>query len=763
VIAATLLLALDLAAAYGQFGRLGTGPLGGFELSETVELDLADRTTRTYLDRVQEYLADGQWDEAVRTLRQVMEDAGEKLLPVSPRRFVDVRDYCHLQLVGLPPEALSLYRSRIDPLAAKWYEQGIAARDSALLSNVVQQALASSWADEALNALGEIALESADYAAARAYWEKIIPRPPPDGGPRTWLSVADTDLDLAAIRARLVLTSILEGSRSRARDELAALAELHPGARGILGGREVDLVEALEALLAESVDWPQPPVDDDWPTFAGAPSRHKTVPRAPDVGRVAWRVPLRESLPADRLLSDSEVPAHRVAEDGARPLSYHPVVVGNLVLVNSQVEILAMDVASGRPAWGLGSAEIFRDQFDASVHALYHPSSSLGVPRFTMTVFGDRLYARMGTSVTACPPQPGSTGGAGYLVALDLAAQGRLAWKIAPDGPDWAFEGSPVSDGSNLYVAMRRGDVRPQIHVACFDAETGNRRWRCFVAAADTLARGTFYEITHNLLTLHRDTLYLNTNLGAIAAVSAREGSVKWVALYPRVLKGSLLDRPPHYARDLNPCLYDRGTLLVAPSDSGRIYAVDAACGQILWRTGTEVEDVVHLLGVSGDNLLASGRRLYWIGLSREDAGEVRHIWPEGSDNLGYGRGLLAGDFVYWPTRETIHVFQHATGRHVREISLLARGVTGGNLLVGGGRLLIAGPDELVALDTYGGTTQDAPGSLAGWRPTSLPLEAKTDTNPMRERGAQSTASLAIRVGVTLPKTSKLGRGRYGN
>ena len=732
VVAATLLVALDFTAVYGQFGRLGMGPFSRFELSETVELDLADRTTRTYLDRVEEYVADGQWDEAVRTLRQVMEEGGDKLLPVSPRRFVTVRDYCHLQLVGLPPEALSLYRSRVDPLALKWYQQGIAARDSALLSNVVEQAFASSWADEALAALGEIALERADYAAARAYWEKIIPRPPPDGAARTWLSVADTELDLAAIRARLVLTSILEGSRPRARDELAALGELHPRARGTFGGREVDFVEALETLLAESVNWPEPPGDTDWPTFAGASSRRKTVQQAPDLGRVAWRVALRESLPADRLLSDSQVPVHRVAEDGARPLSYHPVVVGNLVLVNSQVEVLALDVTSGKPAWGLGSAEIFRDQFDASVHALYHPSSSLGVPRFTMTASGDRLYARMGTGVTARPGQPGSTGPTGYLVALDLAAQGRLVWKIAPDGPDWAFEGSPVSDGSNLYVAMRRSDVRPQIHVACFDAETGRRRWRCFVAAADTLARGTFFEITHNLLTLHRDTLYLNTNMGAIGAISAPDGRLKWVALYPRYRKGSLLDQPPHYARDLNPCLYDRGTLLVAPSDSGRIFAVDAAGGQILWRTGLEVEDVVHLLGVSGDKLVASGRRLYWISLSREDAGTVKHVWPDGSDKLGYGRGLLAGDFVYWPTRETIHVFQHATGRLVREVSLVARGVTGGNLLIGGGRLLIAGPDELVALDPYGGIMENAAESLAGWQPTTNNQQLTTNITPTK-------------------------------
>ena len=44
-----------------------------------------------------------------------------------------------------------------------------------------------------------------------------------------------------------------------------------------------------------------------------------------------------------------------------------------------------------------------------------------------------------------------------------------------------------------------------------------------------------------------------------------------------------------------------------------------------------------------------------------------------------------------------------------------------------------------------------------------LPPAARTDTNPKRKRGTQPTASLALRVGVTSPKTDKLGRERYSD
>jgi outer membrane protein assembly factor BamB len=682
-------------AAWGQ--ALSSIPGSRFELAERVELDRADSTVARSLERVKEYLAAEQWDEAVETLRQVQENSGGKLWGVSDRRFVSVRDYCHLQLASLPPPALALYRRRADPVAKKWYDDGVARKEPRLLHKVVDEAFASSWGDDALFMLGEIALERGEYAAARADWEKIIPVPPPADGPRTWLCVPGTDLDLAAVRARLVLVSILEGSLDRARDELSQFTRLHPNARGRLGGEERNYAEALGALLSEAAGWPAAPTTADWPTFAGSPQRNKQVAQRAEAGTPAWRVALRPAPSAHNSLWGSGVPIARVAEDPRAPLSYHPVVVDNLVLLDNQVEILALDAKTGSPAWGHEELPIYRDQFDESIHANYNPPNNLGVPRFTMTVKDHKLYARMGPSVTTRLQEAGSSMAGGYLVCLDLEAEGRLAWRITPDDKDWAFEGSPLCEGGNVYVVMRRSDIQPQVHVACFDARNGDLRWRRFLCAAETPARGMMYETTHTLLTLNRGTLYCNTNLGAVAAISAHDGQVQWVSLYPRDRQGDLLQPEPHWSRDLNPCLYDRGTLLAAPTDSRRIFAFDATTGQILWQTGPEVENIVHLLGVVGNQLIASGDRLYWISL-QGNPGRITQIWPDGQERLGYGRGLLAGGTVYFPTREAIYLFDSATARQKGMISLRPQGLTGGNLLVADGRLLIAGNKELIAL-----------------------------------------------------------------
>jgi len=711
--------------AAAQFGPLPD--FARFELAETVQLNRADSTVMGDLERVKAHLDARQWDEAVETLRRVLENSEEKLVGVTERRYVSLRDYCHLQLANLPAEALKLYRSRVDPVARRWYDEGIQKRDRRLLANVLEKAFASSWGDDALMALGEIALEQGDYTSARWYCERIIPAKPPPDAPQTWPGFPDTDLDLAAVRARLVLVSILEGSPVRARDELAQFVRLHPDAQGRLGGREVKYAEALGAMIAESGAWPRPKTSPDWPTFAGCTKRNKIASEMIDVGKVVWRMPLRAALTLDGFPTRSGIEVKRAT------LSYHPVYAEGLVLVNDSLEIKAIDVQTGRPPWGEAGSAVYRDQLEDEPGAFLQRQAGLGTPQFTMTVFDGKLYVRMGSTVTNWPQAeagllPGGAIPRGYLVCLDLAAEGRLMWKITPE-PGWAFEGSPVADGASVYVGMRCGGL-PEAHVACFDARTGRRRWRVFVCGAETPARGMFPQHTHNLLTLQRRTLYYNTNLGAVAAISARDGRIRWVSLYPRARDGNLQKPAPHWQRDLNPCLYDHGTVLVAPADSPRILALDAATGQILWQTEPPdaVRDVIHLLGTTGEHLIAGGQKLYWIGLNGEDRGRVKHVWPDGPEKPGYGRGVLAGDSVLWPTREKIYVFDQKTARPKKVIDLVPRGVSGGNLLAADGHLLIATAGELIALGPQGGVPKKDPDGVAADQITISSRQGRSPT-----------------------------------
>jgi hypothetical protein len=152
-------------------------------------------------------------------------------------------------------------------------------------------------------------------------------------------------------------------------------------------------------------------------------------------------------------------------------------------------------------------------------------------------------------------------------------------------------------------------------------------------------------------------------------------------------------------------------------------------------------EDAVHLLGVGHGNLLASGDSLWWIDARR---GKVLKHWPD-TTPLGYGRGILTGDQVVWPTRDSLYVFdQEVVAGRVAERDPIPlaemRGATGGNLVAADGLLLVAGSDKLFAFHQTGQLPADAGSRVAarrGDRPGAAPpiSPAPTD-NPPHEAGA---------------------------
>jgi outer membrane protein assembly factor BamB len=531
----------------------------------------------------------------------------------------------------------------------------------------------------------------------------------------------------------------MEGALDRARVELDDLRRRSPNARGRIAGREGLYVETLDKLLVTATSKSAAPAARDWPTFAGSFERTAiaTVPKT--VGNKLWEIPLGNSMPMKASLEAARyvageklhwpLPQARPAEDQQALLSVFPIVFGNLVLFNTTDKVFAFDLATGNPAWPAATRP--RTQNGAAVPTrepgeIYSGAKSteddlsalpesgslqaFGAPRFTLTADANRVYARLGSPITG-RIEGQSKYGSSYLVCLDLSAQGLLLWRTpAESGQDerWAFEGAPVVRGNDVYIVMRYSDVRPQVHVACLDARSGALRWRKLICINETVAAGQLPEITSNLLTLAGETLYLNTNLGAVASLSAVDGEIRWISGYPRAKASET--NSDHFYRDLTPAVYYRGSLFVAPSDSPNIIALDASTGTLLWEIHYErIEQNVHLLGVGGNNLIASGSQVWWINV---DSGLIVNYWSDRTTH-GFGRGILVGNEFYWPMRgpdgfqirqlkqrfpETL--IQGNAYFDADEPILLERfdpPLTAGNLVAANGYLLIATPTKLIA------------------------------------------------------------------
>jgi cellulose synthase operon protein C len=716
-------LALSASLAWDAPAQVGNRSTTKFypDFSDTADALLRNATS---------HVRDKQWAEAIEIYQRVIQQYGDKVarLPKDDPAgeaggesilYVDVRQFCQRRLAELPAEARELYRSRVDAQAQRWFRQGAEGRDRSLLRRVVDQAFCSSYGDDAIDLLGDLAFQDGRFEESLATYRHLVPD---RAGASAGLVHPDPSVDLARVAAKKLLCRAALGENPPTAADLDAFAKAYPGSAGALAGREGPYVTTVAAALR--LDHLAPPVQPDgrWPTFAGSPTRTRIVPGPVDVGSLQWRVDLDPVQPGRGYRNNRGLSTGGPTRPD-RLLAYHPIVLGDQVLVCDDGQILAYnlnDRPEGAPGTPSGAVKIaWRHDEEQGGGGPQAARFSVGVPRFTLSAQGDRVYARMGlTSV----PYMGRVGAPAqsYLVAVDRSTDGKLLWKkpsgdVLPArkpgdaaGRNIGFEGSPVADARSVYVAMTDRRELTSTYIACLDAETGGTRWVRYLGAAASDADNMFgmgmgmgmqgglspNDFGHRLLTLDGPSIYYQTNLGAVVALDAESGSIRWVATYPR------LDRMggAGHERDLNPAIVHDGLVIVAPDDAAAVYAFEADSGRLLWKTDPLPDEVklAHLLGVAKGRLVATGDRVLLFDIKN---GKLLHSWPDtGQGYEGYGRGLLAGDKIYWPTRNEIHVLDQGTGLRSEPPIKLQETYqeTGGNLAVGDGYLIVAQDRKLV-------------------------------------------------------------------
>ena len=205
--------------------------------------------------------------------------------------YIDARRFCHRAIAGLPPEAREIYRKRMDGVAERWYQQGASGRDLPSLRRVVDQAFCSSWGDDALELLADLAFQDGRFVEAMAFYDRLVADRPDD--PYVFVH-PDPSVDLAVVAAKKLLCRAAEGANPPGPADLEEFARRYPGASGFLTGRKGALAKTLaESLVADHLGPAKEP-DSRWPTFAGSFQRSRVIPGPIDVGSMQWRVDLEK-------------------------------------------------------------------------------------------------------------------------------------------------------------------------------------------------------------------------------------------------------------------------------------------------------------------------------------------------------------------------------------------------------------------------------------------------------------------------------------
>ena len=332
-----------------------------------------------------------------------------------------------------------------------------------------------------------------------------------------------------------------------------------------------------------------------------------------------------------------------------------------------------MELKTGKPAWSndpgskenVQAAVIYPAGRDAVANLPTSPSE--GRPCYTLTVSDGRLYAQLGDPITTRPRDELRESDSS-LVCLDLEhGEGKLLWKIDAGSIDAqaAFEGSPLVVDGRAYAVVRRG--RPQLltDVVAFDAETGRRLWDRQVCAGVANAGQGEGLSSHQLLTFGDDAVFLSTGMGAIAALEADGGALRWIVTYESVQPDATA--PARVRSGASPCVFANNIVCAAPGDFDGILAIESHSGTNLWRRALP-GGIDQLLGTKNGVLIASGEGLW--GLELTTGRVLWHVGYRDPASFGFGRGILAGDVVYWPTREEILVVDQASGSLQRRIPL---------------------------------------------------------------------------------------------
>jgi outer membrane protein assembly factor BamB len=702
-------------------------PQSRFRESVAIETNL---TAQRQLELARVHLSEKRWSQGIELVRQVAAADSGSLISLGSGRYLSVELYAQMLMAALPAEGLAVARKSLDDSAKAAMEDATRHRDEAALRSLVHKMFVARSTEQALLTLGQWAWESGNLTAARGYWSGLLP--PRESSTAVLLAdglrFPDPQIDASQIAARLVLTSIVEGDPNVARSQSAGFRRRFGAARGRLGDREGILADLLDQIGEQARGWSFPPRDKSVSTFAVNAARNGVLPREIEVGAALWSV----DLPVDLF-----APVHSLASE-REALSFFPVVSGNLLFANTAEQIFAWDVRTGKPAWPaedrLEHAAIYSAIPDVSAPP---PAPFLvGAPRYSLTIADGRLYARMGDPTTA-RPRATLHESESSIVCLELhRGEGKLVWKVDASAlePQSAFEGSPLVAQGRAYVAVRKGRPRMQSDVVCLEAETGRRLWSRSVCAAveDVGQNGSV--LSHQLLTAGDDAVFLATGLGAIAAVEADTGSLRWVVTYESGDRDSPANERER--RENAPCLFAQNIVVAAPGDSNTLFAIDSRCGTTLWRRVLR-GGVEHLLGTKEGVLIVSGESLWGLSLSTGDV-----VWSLGytdPPSFGFGRGILAGDVVYWPTREDIYVVEQATGRMRRRIPLLARYVeSGGNLVLAGDFLAVAQSRRIVVFGPNAGPPlrkkQALPATLTGTDKMDAWPRAKTGLFPILQR-----------------------------
>lgn len=519
-----------------------------------------DRLRERQLDRARRLVADKRWSDAATLLDEILASDRDFFFRRDARAntWRSIKSDAARMVGELPPEGREAYALQFRVRAERLLAEAIAQGDADGVVAVARRWPHTPAGQQATLLAALAALEANQPLAAAAWLDRLTGGSAKVFEPTVWLMRAKAWW-LAGQHDKAV--AMLEQAR-------AAGAQT---AR--IGGRDVSLsfppgagadgAAAFLAAIAGDVADPAGRAGESWCLHRGDPARNalSTATRPLLVPR--YRVPLTRHPEEARLLEKRR----RQFADQDAPLlpAGKPLAVGGLILLHSPMGLLAVDFDSGKRVWlqtggaaalwaegptGIGAGDTGEDDMqsdsDGSVQGVFADATS-----GTLSSNG-RLVFAVETNASDAGRHAGANGMRRILVgngrqagnrlsAYDVSGKGALRWRLPAaavrdetGGDERWYMGAPLVLGDQLFVLVEeRGEIRLDVLAAA----DGALHWSQPLAELDEdqmagVGRAHQRRLSGLSPSFAEGVLVCPTGSGALVAVDLATRTLLWASNY---------------------------------------------------------------------------------------------------------------------------------------------------------------------------------------------------------------------------------------
>ena len=436
----------------------------------------------------------GTWERAFKALEKAKASDPNALVPRDDDFYIPSRAYIRQLLASMPQAGKDAYRLFNDPEAKKLLEQASGQDEAAQLTKIVEQYFLATPADVAADRLGDLEFERGDVEQAADRWQSILRYRP------------ETTLSAAQLLVKAGIALARSGRWEESRGILRHLRERHADATVRLGGREVNAVTHLIAVLA---------------TRPGATATLDPAAAAdlnfPSDDKPLWQFQFLTPASAKAMHEANNNwmwNGMRVTTDLVPPA----VTDEAHVYVNLVGFSFALDLKTGRLVWRSAKFHDFAQKMQQNQRLLPE--------QYGICVHGDRVFL-----VSRNVSKQNNNQNVPFLISAREATTGKELW--TSDKVDslkkWHIWVAPAATGDRVYVSALEENKTRDLHVLAINATDGKLLWSTHAGTYQTEESSLWNQRSSQpSLVVDGERLFVDTHVGSLLLLDTRTGATQW-------------------------------------------------------------------------------------------------------------------------------------------------------------------------------------------------------------------------------------------